>query len=154
METPFGEEARVELSSPRNGILMSTVAERLFDSGLLAIVPRIDGLSSAEELEARNTTPVKEYKIRAIRPDDTHIQSQVVPGQPRRWINLDNEPVEFRSDYCPRARCLYHAYAVAILPRALDHDKKPVALDKTFGERYWVAQGHTSAKQCSGERSR
>ena len=55
-----------ELLSPLNGILMSSRAEKLFDSGAFVIVPKVSSYASPAEMRAWNLETVKSYKIRFI----------------------------------------------------------------------------------------
>ena len=135
----FGEEATGELFSARNGLLLSTSAERYLDSGAIAFVPAIGDEPSSEQTEAWNAASVKEYKIRVLRPKDKGMDELCAYSSNLTWKELENQPVTFQGEYRPRARYLYYAYCVALLRLAYSVEKKPVALKTSLGMKNWGA---------------
>lgn len=140
MTAIFGEDAIGELFSAKNGMLLSLEAEEKFDSGALALVPRVSNLANAAEIKAWNETSIKEYKIRVMRTGremDVLCDSQ----SPYTWTHLDNQPVTFKGSFRPRTRYLYYAYCVAVLRRAYTHESRPDALKDSLGQKYWGTVG-------------
>lgn len=117
MTAIFGEDAIDELFSAKNGMLLSLVAKKKFDSGAIVLVPRVSNLADPAEIKTWNETSVKVYKIRVLSSDpdmytlcDSHL--------PYTWMQLDNHPVSFKGSFRPRTEYLYFAYCVAVLRRA------------------------------------
>lgn len=65
MDAIFGREngAEPELFSPRNGIIMDTLVEKIFDRGIFAIVPLVPDEPSEAETAAWHASDPKRYKI-------------------------------------------------------------------------------------------
>jgi len=137
----FGSEADGELFSPRNGMLLSPLAEQRFDSGALVLVPRVSDLASADEIGAWNEAQVKQYKIRVVRPKDPGMNNLCDPSSDKTWNELDNEPVTFKGTFRPRARYLYYAYCTAMLRRAYNIERREEALQNSLGQKFWGTMG-------------
>lgn len=112
----FGEEAKHEMFSINNGLLMSTPAENKMDKGLFVIVPSANDESKTDVREWHLSHP-KRYKIRVLDKDHKEML-ELVPGSRTNWAQLDGRELRFLSDHRPRARYLYYAYCVAMLRRA------------------------------------
>jgi hypothetical protein len=119
MDHLFGNDLPNELFSAHNGILMHTVAEELFDNGILRIIPSVENMSSLEEMRDWQKKEPKEYKIEIATitkytPSklkqrlETEIPSgEVLLGKKIIWTGLHGRLLEFKNDFRPRARYLY-----------------------------------------------
>ena len=108
MASIFGREAKYEMFSVQNGLLMSTLAEKRMDKGLFVIVPYANDESESDVREWHLSHP-KRYKIRVL--DKSH-------NPKSNWAQLDGRELGFVSDHRPRARYLHYIYCVAVLRRA------------------------------------
>lgn len=66
MDAIFGPTEPPELFSPKNGLIVNSEFEAVFDKGLLAIVPLLPNNPSTVELNAWRNSEPKEYKIRIL----------------------------------------------------------------------------------------
>jgi hypothetical protein len=66
MDAIFGPTETPELFSPKNGLIVNSEFEAVFDKGLLAIVPLLPNDPSTVELGAWRNSEPKEYKIRIL----------------------------------------------------------------------------------------
>ena len=143
MDNIFGEQDEPELFSPRNGILMLTIAEKRMDKGLFVIVPNVPDDHSQDDVSNWHQTAVKEYKIRVLEPEDPLMQEHIVEG--RCWNELDGKRVNFRNDFRPRARYLYFVYCTVMLQRAWseteDWRKSGNILTNELGKPWWATRG-------------
>lgn len=69
MDIIFGRNPKPELFSPYKGILMSNLAESLFDNGYYMTVPHAVETLSAQDIEYLHQVEPKNYKIRGLEPD-------------------------------------------------------------------------------------
>ncbi|KUJ13680.1 uncharacterized protein LY89DRAFT_736685 [Mollisia scopiformis] len=118
MDAIFGPMEHPELNSPRNGMLVSTVFENVWDEGFLAIVPAISDEPSPEEVEAWEKSEPKEYKIRILNLEHKLAGKEIEPtlsGDTKKWRELHGEELTFRTEFRPRARYLYFHYCLQIL---------------------------------------
>lgn len=102
-----------ELFSPKNGLLMSTRAEALWDKGYFVIVPLVDDDASHEEVMAWHQKDPKRYKIRVMDTKAQLMDKLVNYTLDRVWNEFDGQEIMFRSDFRPRAQYLYFKYCVA-----------------------------------------
>ena len=137
----FGEEAKHEMFSIANGLLMSTLAENRMDKGLFVIVPSANDESEKDVREWHLSHP-KRYKIRVL--DKNHKDMlELIPGSNPKtnWAQLDGRELQFLSDHRPRARYLYYAYCVAILRRAHHQGEHEHILKDHLGRKFWGTPG-------------
>jgi hypothetical protein len=66
MDAIFGPNKIPELFSPKNGLVVYALFEKVFDVGLLAIVPQLPNNPTDNELESWRNSEPKEYKIRIL----------------------------------------------------------------------------------------
>lgn len=141
MTAIFGEDAIDELFSAKNGMLLSKRAKKNFNSGAIALVPRVSSLTNAAEIKAWNEAPVKEYKIRVMRSGPE--MNKKCDAQPSyTWMQLDNQPVTFKGSFRPRTRYLYYAYCVAVLRQAYNGQSRSEAPKDSLGQMYWEPLVH------------
>lgn len=91
-DTIFERNAKLELFSPYNGILMSNVAESLLDKGYYVIVPQVSGNPSAQDIQDWHKVEPKNYKIRVLQPD-MKAMNHFIDKSERRWCDLDGQMV-------------------------------------------------------------
>jgi HNH endonuclease len=118
MNAIFGKMRHDELFSPRNGLIISKEVEEYFDSGKIVIVPDLSPKPSITQILAWSRSQPRRYKTRIIDPTWAKLDRLINPCSNTTWRYLDNKPLEFRSDFRPRARYLYFHYCVQILRRA------------------------------------
>ncbi len=141
MYSIFGREAaESELSSPLNGILMSTKADQLFDKGRYVKVPALDENATPEENREWHDDPSKPYKIRVVE-SNTDDMTKYIDDNKKTWAELDDELVEFRTSFRPRARYLYFHYVCSMLRRAWKTPKKETVLVDQLGKKFWGTPG-------------
>ncbi len=141
MTNIFGQEAKHEMFSVQNGLLMSTVAEKKMDKGLFVIVPYANDESESDVREWHLSHP-KRYKIRVL--DKSHKEMlEVVPGSNPKtnWAQLDGRELGFLSDHRPRARYLYYSYCIAMLRRAHHQGEHEHILKDHLGRKFWGTPG-------------
>jgi len=68
MDAIFGKTKTPELSSARNGLLVSSLVEDIFDLGKLVLVPDLPDKPSTIEIGIWIMKRPREYKIRIINP--------------------------------------------------------------------------------------
>ena len=123
MTAIFGPEARDELFSASNRLLLPTSIEAQFDSGMLTIVPAIkDPTSKAEVALWQNHNP-HEYKINVFddgRPalDKVPLNRNSTGGVALAFRDLHDRKLVFRGNFRPRARYLYFHYCCQVLRHA------------------------------------
>lgn len=143
----FGAKADGELFAATNGIFMYNIAQKLFDEGLLLIVPNLPQSATLAQFRLWHVSEPKEYKIRI--PDKTNDKVILPINQltsEKTWVSLDNTKVEFPGDWRARARYLYYAYIQSILrqswrPVLQSKDKYANALKEELGRPYWGTIG-------------
>jgi HNH endonuclease len=142
MDSVFGPMPTPELFSPSNGMIISQSVEKRFDSGFMAIVPRLPNHPTPEQMSLWHSSKPKEYKVRILDLEDPEASKVIRPGSEQKWKDLDGTNVEFQSTFRPRARYLYFHYCMQILRRAWKAEKKASEqLKKEFGKGYWGTVG-------------
>ncbi|KAL9026567.1 MAG: hypothetical protein Q9196_004785 [Gyalolechia fulgens] len=139
MNAIFGEQDTSELFKAENGIVWSQGAEDRFSAGHFCIVPDIPDDPTTNQMQAWESSAVKEYKIRVLNPDAPMMVKKVGATE-TKWFELDQKRVEFRSNFRPRARYLYFAYCEAMLKRAYAGKHAEVARAEAK-KRYWGTPG-------------
>lgn len=155
----FGQEAKHEMFSINNGLLMSTNAENRMDKDLFVIVPCANDESEKDVREWHLSHP-KKNKIRVF--DKNHKEMlEVIPGSNPKtnWAQLDGRKLQFLSDHQPRARYLYYAYCVTMLRRAHHQVEHEHILKNLLGRKFWGTPGPYLRKAyfagvCGGDWSR
>ena len=116
MEAIFGrsESGKSELFKAENGILWSDLAEERFEGGHFVIVPDIVDQPTQQQVDTWEASDPKEYKIRVL--NLKHPKMEEFIGETNKtWADLDNDRLEFLTNFRPRARYLYFAYCAAML---------------------------------------
>lgn len=147
MTAIFGEDVLGELFSPRNGIMMSTVAERRFDKGLFVIVPDVEENPSESTISRWCSSSVRDYKIKVL--DKSHpLMIQFINGNTldKKWSDIDGQRVSFRGDFRPRARYLYFHYCSSVLRRAWAPSLTWETTKNELGKKVWATRGRYLAK--------
>ena len=142
MEAIFGlsPSGNSEMFTAENGMLWCDGAEQVFEAGQFVIVPDIDDEPTLEQVETWEASHPKQYKIRIFEPTHPMMQSKISGFSLRKWADLDNERVTFKTDFRPRARYLYFAYCCAMLRRS--YQGHHYANSKAeLGKRLWGIPG-------------
>ncbi|KAF8535128.1 hypothetical protein BDD12DRAFT_893956 [Trichophaea hybrida] len=105
MATVFGRETETELFSPRNGFIMSSFIEELFDLHQVAFV-------SADEKAAREDGMIMRWRLVVI---DENILNDDVYEKGCFIRDINNTELAFKSAARPASRFLYYHYVVSIL---------------------------------------
>ena len=132
----------------RNGLVLSTSAEKKLASGALITVPDVGDLMSTREVRDWNSLAVKPYKIRILRPDDKEMDVLCELNSKNTWNELDKPPVAFKSDYRPRSRYLFHVYLRAVGHRAYLDETRSTAFKNSLGEKYNWGACSSYMKRC------
>ena len=119
MAAIFGppEGGQSELFRAENGILWSTEAEERFEGGHFVIVPDIVDQPTQQDVDTWEASDPREYKIRVLNPNHGMMKCLIL-NTGKIWADLDNERVQFKTNFRPRARYLYFAYCAAMLRRS------------------------------------
>jgi hypothetical protein len=141
MDAIFGPANPPELFSPSNGLIMSSAAEELFDDGIFVIIPTLPDDPSEEEIKAWNQSNPKDYKVKILDMANPRVKKLISPYSNKIWRDLDNEVLEFRSSFRPRARYLYFHYCCQILKKSWKEKSQGQILKEEFGKLYWATPG-------------
>ena len=147
MTAIFGSEASSELFSPRNGMIIASIVEEVFDKGFFVMVPRLSDNPSRAQVSLWNASDPKEYKICIVDFDYPEANNDIEPGSSQKWKDLHNTNVEFRSAFRPRARYVFFHYCVQIMRKAWREQGAGDALKKEFGRWYWGTPGRYVPKK-------
>ena len=151
---------RGELFRACNGIFWSRMAEDRFGKGYFLLVPDLDPNCSKAEARAWQNSPVKEYRIRVMRPEVPDMQKALKQPNPTLWREIDGRRVAWsdpqakeKVTFRPRSRYLYWAYLVALLRNVHDKGKAGGAAKRgrqgvatsivpgQIGQKYWGSAG-------------
>ncbi|KAF3481143.1 uncharacterized protein GIQ15_03902 [Arthroderma uncinatum] len=103
MEYIFGPDARYEINSPRNALLLPEVVERYFDTHQIAIVP-----AHSDESEVRG------WKLFII--DKSGLWNRrICPFVSMTFSELHEQKLIFPNNFRPRARYLYFHYLTSMI---------------------------------------
>ena len=142
MEAIFGrsDSGHSELFKAENGILWSREAEERFAAGHFVIVPDIPDRPTEQQLETWEASDPKEYKIKVLNPTHRSMKNVRILRRGKTWAALDNERLQFKTDFRPRARYLYFAYCAAMLRRSLAGNHLEV-LSAELAKNCWGVPG-------------
>jgi len=120
MTAIFGPDSKEELFSASNGLLLPTVIEEQFDSGMLAIVPAIKDPTSKAEVSLWQSQDPREYKIKIFDGgrstlDGIAMEYLTTGGTVVKFRDLDGMKLKFLGNFRPRARYLYFHYCCQVL---------------------------------------
>ncbi|KAL9077249.1 MAG: hypothetical protein Q9161_000515 [Pseudevernia consocians] len=141
MQAIFGrsDSGHSELFRAENGILWSQQAEDRFEAGHFVVVPDVPDQSTEQQLDTWEASDPKEYKIRVLNPTDTSMK-KTIWGRDITWAALDNERLQFKTSFRPRARFLYFAYCTAMLRRSFGGKHLEVSRGE-LRKRFWGTPG-------------
>ena len=140
MDAIFGREDpdASEMFSTLNGLLIYSKVEQKLDRGDIIIVPDLPDLASKSQVKEWHAKPIKEYKTRVLATDAS--MNEYIPKTNLRYRDLDERPLQFRSDTRPRARYLYFLYCMAMIRQAWA-TRSTEALKQNIGRQYWGTRG-------------
>ena len=130
MTSIFGEDARDEMFSPRNGLILPDFVELNFDNGRIAIVPDIKDLSSKSEMMRWNVSEPREYRWKIFMNSPKEFldgpAGEDENGKTFTFRQLDGRRLLFPKgcNARPRARYLYFHYCCQILRQVWKADAK------------------------------
>lgn len=123
----------------------------MISAGFLAIVPDVDDPSSREMVDAWHRIEPKPYKTRVLDPDGKGMDVYLpggkghfsCKGERKRYRDLDNKPLSFRSNHRPRARYLYWRYCTSMLRKSwrTPNTTGTEVLIKEIKRPYWGTRG-------------
>ena len=142
MQAIFGrsDSGHSELFKAENGILWSKEAERRFEAGHFVIVPDIPDQPTEQQLDTWEASDPKEYKISVLNPTHGSMMDETLAYRDVTWAALDNERLQFKSTFRPRARYLYFAYCAAMLRRSFGGKHLEVS-SAELGKNFWGVPG-------------
>ncbi len=120
----FGfDTEKPETMELQNALIMSKAAREYIDENKIVIVPDVDDDASEEAIDKWMRSEPKACKTRIVnltpRQLDKYLpcfeDNENMSLSQRTWRQLDNAPLQFRSDHRPRARYLYWRYCQTIL---------------------------------------
>ena len=130
-----------EKMSPSNTMMMDGNVKALFDKYYLTIVPDVDYRSPAQISLWMQSSP-REYRIKVIQSNAKPMKQEPYANSSKTYADLDNEKLQFKSNFRPRNRFLYFHYAVSILKLSYSLKNTSRPHDKELKERlglgnYW-----------------
>ena len=145
----FGEDAKDDLWSEKNGLLLPVGIEDQLESGIFTIYPDFPDDATYEQRMAWHQSEPKEYRIRFLdKPEMPKNPKETVPlyhrvYQPNLfWKDLDGRRLRFQGDARPKARYIYFHFLLNMLRFAWR--KKSTAttiLQPELGMPYWGTPG-------------
>ncbi|PLB42261.1 uncharacterized protein BDW47DRAFT_122032 [Aspergillus candidus] len=138
MDAIFGKIRPSELFSSRNGLIMSAVVEKSFDTGVIVIVPDIPDHPTRQVPCGWVNNEVREFKVRIIDTKWSKLD-HFVAGK-TRWRDMDGKKLEFRGNCRPAARYLYFHYCIQVLRRAWragPGQQAVFSLQDELGKLFW-----------------
>ncbi|KAA8616719.1 HNH endonuclease [Pyrenophora tritici-repentis] len=147
MTAIFVLDAKGELFSASNGLMLPTLVEEQFDNGMMAIVPAIKNPSSKAEVALWLNQEPRKYKINffdnARRALDEDVYDDMSSGKavPVKFRDLHNQELHFRGNFRPRARYLYFHYCCQVLRNAWSKGANVKSLSTMQGEHRVFAWG-------------
>ena len=141
MEVIFGlsGSGHSELFKAENGILRTFEAEELIKGGHLVIVPDIPNHPTQQQVVTWEASDPKEYKTRVANPQHP-MMKMLIWGTNKHWGDLDNQRLQFKTNFRPRVRYLYFAYCEAMLCRSFRGNHLEVSSTEP-GENLWGVPG-------------
>ena len=142
MQSIFGhsDSGHSELFKAENGILWSCEAEERFEAGHFVVVPDVPDQPTEQQLDTWEASDPKEYKIRVLNPTHPLMEDLVYGRGDMTWAALDNERLQFKTSFRPRARYLYFTYFVAMLRRSFGGKHLEVSRAE-LRKRFWGTPG-------------
>lgn len=143
MDAIFGKTKEPELFSPKNGLIISELIEKVFDSGFLVIVPQLPERPTKAQVAEWLVQKPRGYMTRIIDPTSKLFDQKISLGKEMRYKDLDKRPLKFRNNFRPAARYLYFHYCLQILRRAWKQpvEQSKLALKNEVGKMYWGTPG-------------
>jgi len=127
----FGDDAKDEMFSPKNGLLIFDPLVKMMDKGFFALVPDLPDDASHEACMNWNTQTLKEYKIHVFEREHKDMKGHLMFGEMAGLpaYELHGRKVKFLNDFRPRARYLFWVYCVNLIKNAVktgSFDKIPI----------------------------
>lgn len=128
MRSIFGPSAENDLFSPKNGLIISSEVNRMFNLGLFVLVPDVDSPESIEQWDEATT---KEYKVKVLDPKHYHMKDYISANDDdfKKWGDLDGTKVQFRNEFRPAEKFLFWHYCVSVLRRSWVRDRDSGVLE-------------------------
>jgi len=150
MTSIFGfDHEKPALMGIQNGLILSAMAKDYINENKIVIVPDIDDDASEEAIDNWTRSEPKGYKTRIVnltpRQLDKYLPCHEDENRSlsqRTWRQLEDAPLQFRSDHRPRARYLYWRYCPTILRnswRKPNHQRNNALLPE-FRKPFWGAR--------------
>ncbi|KAJ9318384.1 hypothetical protein DTO271D3_1046 [Paecilomyces variotii] len=119
MDAIFGKQSSPELFSEKNGLIISTVIEKVLDTGVLVIVPDLPDKPTQKVLTRWLNQDIRDFKIRIIDREWSKLDHGIEEKDSGiKWRDLDNRKLKFIGKFRPAARYLYFHYCLQVLRRA------------------------------------
>jgi hypothetical protein len=148
MDSIFGKTKTPELFSPKNGLIISSLIEDVFDSGKLVIVPDVPNIPSASDISAWVRREPRKYKVQIIDPTWDQLGERIITTT-MLWKELHNKRLEFRTTFRPHARYLYFHYCVQVLRHVWQHNGEGAltTLNGEMGKPVWGTPGRYMSRK-------
>ncbi|RAK95443.1 HNH endonuclease signature motif containing protein [Aspergillus ibericus CBS 121593] len=140
----FGVTKTPELFSPRNGLMMASFIEDVFDCGKIVIVPDLPDRPKLAELLAWLGQETREYKVRILDQNWKLLGKTIELGSQMTYRELDGRRLQFKTAFRPAARYIYFHYCLQVLRRAWQEntDGTPGAtIRDEMGKPFWGTPG-------------
>ncbi len=141
MTAIFGPTNEPELWSPCNGMLISSVVQSKFESGLFVIVPDLHKAASRTEIALWNNSEPKEYKLKIIDKNHPSAGRWFDLERHLKWEDLDDKRLVFRNSFRPKAAYLYYHYCTHLLRRAWNEIYQDDVLKHELKKCFWGTTG-------------
>ncbi|PLB53872.1 hypothetical protein P170DRAFT_396820 [Aspergillus steynii IBT 23096] len=144
MDAIFGKTSPPELFSAKNGLIMCSKIEKVFDSGAIVIVPDIPERPLRSALQEWIQKETRDYKTKIIDPAGLKMEKDIIAIGGLKWKDLDGRKLQFKGDFRPAARYLYFHYCLQILRRAWragPGQHAAFTLQEELGKPVWATPG-------------
>ncbi|KAL1846747.1 hypothetical protein Plec18170_009038 [Paecilomyces lecythidis] len=145
MDAIFGKQSSPELFSERNGLIISNVIEKVFDAGVLVIVPDLPERPTQKILLNWLSQDIRDFKTRIIDSEWPKLDYGIIAKDDKlKWRDLDNRKLKFTGKFRPAARYLYFHYCLQVLRRAWrvgPGQRAVFTLKDELGKPIWATPG-------------
>lgn len=102
-------------------------------------MPDIVDQPTQQQVDTWEASDPKEYKIRVLNPKHPKME-EFIGETNKTWADLDNDRLEFLTNFRPRAKYLYFAYCAAMLRHSYAGNHLEASRDEPR-KRFWGTPG-------------
>ena len=137
-------DTRGEMFGEKNGLILSSGMNRLFDRGFIAFVPSLEDEHHGDAPRTW-TQNAKAYVIKVFNKNAEPMKRVLINGewQGKTYAELDGCELLFRSGHRPRARYLFYHYSYCLYRKIIREGHcatRDRAISDAFGTLFWHGQ--------------